>query len=176
MFHSIIARVKLGTQLVDFDLARLQKFIALLPLFLQLEDPAAEPVEVLQHDQPLDIRQSFFSILVERVRFLLFAEGRADNVLNALRREELVLDELQVGLVPRALHIGHVHLLSVEARAVNAADGASLGFGAVTSVFGRAAAEIAQTVVVSVELSSGLGHLRCTVSIVDSALGFHFLG
>ena len=74
MFHSIIARVKLGTQLVDFDLARLQKFIALLPLFLQLKDAAAEPVEVLQHDQPLDIRQRFFSILVERVRFLLLSE------------------------------------------------------------------------------------------------------
>ena len=75
MLHSIISLVKLGTQLVNLDLARLQKFIALLPLFLQLKDPAAEPVEVLQHDQPLDIRQRFFSILVERVRFLLFSEG-----------------------------------------------------------------------------------------------------
>ena len=75
MLHSIISLVKLGTQLIDLDLARLQKFIALLPLFLQLKDPAAKPVEVLQHDQPLDIRQRFFSILVERVRFLLLSEG-----------------------------------------------------------------------------------------------------
>ena len=64
----------------------------------------------------------------------------------------------------------------MEARAVAAADGASLGFGAVASVFGRAAAEVTQAVVVSVELSSGLGHLRCAASIIDSALGFHLLG
>ena len=75
MLDSVISLVKLGTQLINLDLARLQKLIALLPLFLKLKDAATEPIEVLQHDQSLDVRQSFFSILVERVRLLLFAES-----------------------------------------------------------------------------------------------------
>ena len=150
MLHSFITLIKLRTQLAHLDISRLQHLIALLPLFLQLEDSAAESIEILQHDQPLDVRECLFRVLVERVRLFLFAKCRADNVLDALRGEELVLDYLQVGLVAYTMQSRRINLFPVEGWAVAAAPTATFGFRTIASVFWRAAAEVTQTVVFSV--------------------------
>ena len=81
-------------------------------------------------------------------------------MLDALRGEELFLDELQVGLVSHTMQSRWIDLLLfVEGRAVAIAAATTFGFRTVASVPGWAATEVTQTVVISVWLTSGLGHL-----------------
>ena len=182
VLDSLVSRVQLLTQLLYFHLFGLEQLIALLPLFLQLENATPETIKVFQHDQPLDIRQGFFGILVERIMLLLLTEGRSNDVLNALRSQELLLDERQIGGVAHTLQIGwlYVHLLlPVEGGTVATVTPATplVRFGAVTSVFWRASAEVTQTVVIAERLSCRLWHLVASIaSCVDAALGLHLLG
>jgi len=85
VLHSLVPHVQLLTQLIYFDLLRLQELVALLSLLLELKDAASETIEILQHDQPLDVGERLLRVLVQRLLFLLVAESRADNVLDALR-------------------------------------------------------------------------------------------
>lgn len=93
-------------QLSNLDLLCRDQLITVLALFEELHDATAKAIKVFKHDQSLNVGQCLFSVRVECFGSLAVPEGRPYDVLDSLRRQELVLEHLQVWLVSETHQIG----------------------------------------------------------------------
>lgn len=183
LLHSIVSDIELLAKFIDLNLFSLHHLVTALPFLLKLQYTATETIEIFQHDQPLYIRQRLLCIVVKGLWCLLFAKSRPDYVLDALRWQELVLDELQVRLISSALqfHIGtsvfKCNLLLGDVLITTDKSGTFdtltilVWLRSISSMLRRTSTEVSQTMIIPVDFSGWLGHFRW--SGATTGISFH---
>jgi len=72
----VVAGVELLAELLQLDFFDLDHLIATLPLFEKLDDAASEPLEVIEHDQSLDVSECLLST---RIKVVLWGDDIAKS-------------------------------------------------------------------------------------------------